>query len=106
MEKLTWNSKISSIFVWPIVHYLNGVKVMNPEKMTDEDHKKVTPLDLLNNDNYTTREIRDGRYETCLGCERLIRLTRTCKECGCFMSLKTWLKYAECPIGKWGAVNE
>ena len=27
-----------------------------------------------------------------------------CKECGCFMNRKTWLKDASCPIGKWDAV--
>jgi hypothetical protein len=65
---------------------------------------KVTPLDLLNNKNYTSREIRDERLDICNGCERLIPLTKTCKECGCFMSMKTWLNYAECPIGKWNKV--
>jgi hypothetical protein len=68
----------------------------------DEEVDKVKPWDLLSSDNYTTEEIRGDRYNTCLGCESLIRLTRTCKECGCFMSLKTWLKYAECPKEKWG----
>lgn len=76
------------------------------DKMTDAEHASVTPLDLLNNNNYTTRQIRDGRYEICLGCERLFKPTRTCKECGCFMSAKTWLKLAECPLDKWGQDNE
>ena len=62
----------------------------------------VTPLDLLNNENYTTEEIRNARYDTCLGCERFFKPTKTCRECGCFMTMKTWLKEAECPIGKWG----
>lgn len=76
------------------------------EEMTEEEHKNAVPWDLLQSSNYTTREIRDGRYETCLGCERLFKPTRTCKECGCFMSMKTWLKFAECPIGKWGQAED
>lgn len=75
--------------------------------MTDgSEHDSVTPIDLLSGKNYTNAEIREERYKTCLGCERLFKPTRTCKECGCFMSLKTWLKDAECPIGKWGKTIE
>lgn len=66
----------------------------------------VTPLDLINNNNYTTKEIRDSRYDVCLGCEELFKPTRTCKKCGCFMALKTWLKDAQCPINKWGQVED
>jgi rRNA maturation endonuclease Nob1 len=72
--------------------------------MTDDQEKildETTPFDLLNSDNYTTREIRDGRYHTCLDCDRLFSPTRMCKECGCFMAMKTWLKEAHCPLGKW-----
>jgi rRNA maturation endonuclease Nob1 len=61
----------------------------------------VTPIDLFNNKNYTTLEIRNARYETCKGCEELFQPTKTCKKCGCFMAMKTWLKEATCPLGKW-----
>jgi hypothetical protein len=70
-----------------------------------QEMDEAKPWDLLDSDNYTTEEIRGDRYKTCLGCERLFKPTRTCKECGCFMSLKTWLKHAECPLGKWGPVE-
>ena len=66
----------------------------------------VTPLDLLNNKNYTTQDIRNGRYEICLDCDKLFKPTRTCKECGCFMAMKTWLKNASCPIGKWSSIPD
>jgi hypothetical protein len=69
--------------------------------IVDKKIDKVTPLDLLNNKNYTTSEVRDERYSMCLECPELISITRTCKKCGCFMSLKTWIKNASCPIGKW-----
>lgn len=66
-----------------------------------EEIDETTPFDLLFSENYTTREIRDERYDQCLSCERLFKPTRTCKECGCFMAGKTWLKGASCPLGKW-----
>ena len=41
------------------------------------------------------------RLDICRSCPRYFNPTGTCKECGCFMTLKTRLKSAECPIGKW-----
>jgi len=61
----------------------------------------VTPLDLLNKNNYIEKVESDKRMQTCLGCEHLIKLTHQCKKCGCLMNLKTKLKDATCPIGKW-----
>jgi hypothetical protein len=69
--------------------------------ITDEEAQSVTPFDLLNSNNYTKREIRDGRYETCKGCEHFFNPIKMCRECGCNMPLKTWLKEATCPVGKW-----
>jgi len=61
----------------------------------------VTPIDLLNKDNYIDKSVSDQRMSICLACEHLIKLTNQCKECGCFMNLKTKLQNAKCPIGKW-----
>lgn len=69
--------------------------------LTDEDVASVTPLDLLNSSNYTSRSVRDDRLDVCKGCPELWKPTRTCKQCGCFMGLKTWLSEATCPLGKW-----
>lgn len=41
------------------------------------------------------------RLEICKECPRLFAPTFTCKECGCFMKVKTQLKNAKCPLGKW-----
>lgn len=41
------------------------------------------------------------RYEICKACPELIKLTKQCKKCGCFMVAKTKLPAATCPIGKW-----
>lgn len=76
------------------------------EKTMEEWMDDASPFDLLNNKNYTTKEIKQERYDTCLGCKRLFMPTRTCRECNCFMSMKTWLKHASCPLGKWGPVSD
>jgi hypothetical protein len=72
------------------------------EIKSEEEYHAVTPLDLLSSDNYTDKERRDKRLEICKGCHRFFKLTYSCKECGCFMAAKTWLKQAECPLHKWG----
>lgn len=72
--------------------------------ISDDAAAKVTPFDLLSSANYTDRQTRDRRYAACNGCDRLIGLTKQCRECMCVMPAKTWLKNATCPINKWGAV--
>lgn len=75
------------------------------EGISDEQADHATPMDLLHSENYVDRETRDVRFNICKGCDRLFKPTRTCKECGCFMALKTWLKTATCalpePDRKW-----
>jgi hypothetical protein len=62
----------------------------------------VTPLDLLN--PKTTKagpELSNSRMEICKACPELIPVVNQCKKCGCFMDLKSTLKIAKCPLGKW-----
>ena len=73
-----------------------------PEEVAKK--RTVKPWDLLNKENSTDDETAENRMETCLNCEFLIKLTKTCKKCGCFMQAKTKLADASCPVGKWGAV--
>lgn len=68
---------------------------------TDETAEDVTPLDLLSSKNYTTKTVRDTRYEICKRCDRFLSPVKVCRECGCSMPLKTWLKNATCPLNKW-----
>lgn len=62
----------------------------------------VTPLDLL---NPKTKKIEatgaKERMDICRACPELIQITTQCKQCGCFMELKTKLEAATCPMGKW-----
>lgn len=41
------------------------------------------------------------RWNICVSCDRLLRATRQCKECGCFMKIKVRIKRSSCPLGKW-----
>ena len=62
----------------------------------------VTPLDLLNpKTKYALEDLANKRYEICKQCPEFISLTTQCKRCGCFMSAKTKMEAAKCPIGKW-----
>jgi len=47
------------------------------------------------------QELVEKRIKTCSECPRLFKPTFTCKECGCFMKIKTKFKQAKCPLGKW-----
>ena len=42
----------------------------------------------------------DYRWSICQKCPELTDANR-CRQCGCFMKLKTKVKAAKCPIGKW-----
>lgn len=43
---------------------------------------------------------RKHRMDECRVCPSLINDT-LCDKCSCFMPVKTWLKDATCPLGKW-----
>ena len=47
------------------------------------------------------KDLSDERLTICYECPRLFKRTMTCKECGCFLKIKTLLKDQECPLGKW-----
>ena len=47
-------------------------------------------------------KVAEDRLDICLSCPRLVSLTKTCLECGCFMIAKVHLANADCPLGKWG----
>lgn len=62
----------------------------------------VSPLDLVNpNTEWAEESLSNERYSICKSCPELIKLTKQCKKCGCFMAVKTKLQLATCPLGKW-----
>jgi hypothetical protein len=62
---------------------------------------KVSPLDFVNPDTeYASIDEINARYAVCEQCPKLLA-SKQCKECGCFMPLKTKLLHASCPLSKW-----
>jgi hypothetical protein len=41
------------------------------------------------------------RLAICEKCPSLIKPSKRCAECGCFVSAKTQFEFEECPLGKW-----
>ena len=64
--------------------------------------KDVKVWDLLNpKTEYVADDIKEKRYSICQTCTRFIKISGQCKECGCFMAMKTGILHASCPLGKW-----
>lgn len=47
------------------------------------------------------KEIIEARLAICNTCEFFSKRHAKCQRCGCFMKLKSTLKQASCPVGKW-----
>jgi len=45
-------------------------------------------------------EDADHRWAVCQACPELMSSNR-CRQCGCFMKLKTKVRAAKCPLDKW-----
>lgn len=68
--------------------------------------RPARPWDLFNkNIGRVEQEIAKERLDICNGCERFIKATTQCKECGCIMKLKTKLPNASCPLNKWESIS-
>lgn len=50
---------------------------------------------------FVEQTVQSKRLSICNSCPEFIKSTSQCRKCGCFMSAKTRLKMASCPIGKW-----
>lgn len=63
----------------------------------------VRPWHMIKNDGAgekTSQEVSDNRMSICEECPSL--KAGFCMECGCRMKWKTTLRFAACPLGKWG----
>lgn len=75
---------------------------LTPWQKYKQNLGETRPWDLANpNTEWVSDEVAEQRYSICKGCPELIKLTKQCKKCGCFMAAKTKLKLATCPLGKW-----
>ena len=72
---------------------------MNDDDLTEEDF-----VDLDNADSVPVHFAMQ-RWNVCMSCDRLLKATRQCKECGCFMKIKVRLRNSSCPLDKWGPVT-
>lgn len=52
-----------------------------------------------------SNETRLKRIEICESCESLTKL-KFCNECNCFMPVKVWAKFIDCPKYKWTREDE
>jgi hypothetical protein len=67
-----------------------------------ENLGETRPWDLVNkNTQWAEESLSAHRYSVCQSCPELIKLTKQCKKCGCFMAAKTKLQLATCPLEKW-----
>jgi hypothetical protein len=63
------------------------------------DSAQTSAVDLLT--EKVPVEVREERWKICQGCEKLYVPTSTCRLCGCFMQVKTWMPNQKCPASKW-----
>lgn len=62
----------------------------------------VTFFDLFDpSEKRSDKDLIEKRLTICNDCEWFNARLVKCKKCGCFMKLKSTLKAASCPIGKW-----
>jgi len=47
------------------------------------------------------KDLIESRLAICNTCEFFYKRLNKCRKCGCFMKLKSTLKQASCPVGKW-----
>jgi hypothetical protein len=75
---------------------------LTPWQKYKQNLGETRPWDLV---NPTIVKVDDEtalkRYSICQACPELVKLTKQCKKCGCFMTAKTKLEKATCPLGKW-----
>lgn len=67
-----------------------------------KDNGDVEFLDLFDvRQPRTPEEEVKRRLDICNECPWLNKRLVKCRQCGCFMKLKSTLQQASCPIGKW-----
>ena len=56
---------------------------------------------IIKDPSWVDDDLYSMRLKTCEGCDLYNHHTKRCKECGCFMLMKTKFHASSCPIGKW-----
>jgi Family of unknown function (DUF6171) len=68
------------------------------QKLSDSAQKAASE----NLNEKVPSDIQELRWQICKSCDKLYTPTSTCKLCGCFMQVKTWMPRQKCPVNKWG----
>jgi hypothetical protein len=67
-----------------------------------KDNGEVEFLDLFDpRQPRSDKDLIEYRLSICNQCPALNKNLMKCKKCGCYMKLKSTLKQASCPLGKW-----
>jgi hypothetical protein len=67
-----------------------------------EPAKDVTFFDLFDpSEERSDKELIEQRLAICNECPWFNKRSARCRQCGCYMKLKTTLERAKCPMGKW-----
>ena len=67
-----------------------------------KDNGEVEFFDLFDpKQPRSDKELIEERLVICNTCPFFNKRLMKCTKCGCFMKLKTTLRKASCPIGKW-----
>lgn len=78
---------------------------MSLDKLRDKMKSVTKTVEKVMPDIVVDEKIREERLAICTSCEKFRTKTRTCKVCGCFMDIKTWMPRQKCPMNKWGIVD-
>lgn len=63
--------------------------------------ENAKPWDMINGSARVSADVIKQRLDICHTCPAFKPLTQRCKKCGCFMTMKSQLEKAYCPLGKW-----
>jgi tRNA(Ile2) C34 agmatinyltransferase TiaS len=70
-------------------------------KLAMESAKTIAKNAIEGNDLTVPNEVYLERLSICNGCEKHVKATNQCGECGCFLSVKGKLAGMKCPLNKW-----
>jgi hypothetical protein len=82
--------------------YMSGKIEKIKEVIKTNQQSAVGPLDAINPGiPKVSDDAFNYRMSVCNSCSDLVKLTKQCKKCGCFMAIKARLEAATCPLEKW-----
>lgn len=73
----------------------------NKIKSFAESLKTVVKNAIEGKDLTVPDEVYHARMAQCNGCDKHIKATNQCGECGCFLAVKGRLADMKCPLNKW-----